>query len=204
VQIAVPDLAVAGERLAQNLGLASVEGGVHPGWGTGNRIVPLGDTYIELVTVVDPELARRNTFGRWVAANLGGQGRPLGWAIRTDDIEDIARRLGLTPEPGSRETPEGRRLSWRTAGVDRAAETPLLPFFIQWGEGTPFPGRIEVRHPAGDVAIARLELRGDASVLADWLGDQTLPVAVRPGEPAVVRIVLDAPAGEIFLDADTL
>jgi hypothetical protein len=204
VQIAVPDLAATGDRLAANLGVASVEGGIHPGWGTGNRIVPLGDSYLELVSVIDEELARQNTFGRWVAANMTGHGRPLGWAVRTDDLDAIAGRLGLTPEPGSRETPDGRRLSWRTAEVGRSAEDPLLPFFIEWGEGTPFPGRAEVRHPAGALSIARVELEGDASELAGWLGDHTLPVVVRPGEPAVRRIVLGAPAGEILLDAATL
>jgi hypothetical protein len=39
-------------------GLASIEGGRHPGWGTANRIIPLGDAYIELVTVVDDEEAQ--------------------------------------------------------------------------------------------------------------------------------------------------
>ena len=204
MQIAVPDLADAGARLAENLGVASVEGGVHPGWGTGNRIVPLGDSYLELVSVIDPELARENTFGRWVAANMIGRGRPLGWAVRTDDLDAIAARLGLTPEPGSRETPDGRRLSWRTAGVGRAAEAPLLPFYIEWGEGTPFPGRADVGHLAGALTIARLEVEGDPAALAAWLGEHSLPVAVRQGDPAVRRIVLGAPAGEIVLDATTL
>jgi Glyoxalase-like domain len=204
VLIAVPNLIVAAERLAANVGLASLEGGVHPGRGTGNRIVPLGDSYLELVTVVDPGQASENAFGRWVAANLAGHGRPLGWAVRTDDLDAVARRLDLTSEPGSRETPDGLRLSWRTAGAERATSEPLLPFFIEWGAGTPHPGRADVQHPAGDWAIARVELTGNAASLAEWLGNQELPVDVRPGAAAVAGVALSSAAGEILLDASTL
>ncbi len=40
--IGVADLAAAALELEAHCGLASVEGGRHPGWGTANRIVPLG------------------------------------------------------------------------------------------------------------------------------------------------------------------
>jgi hypothetical protein len=52
---AVDDLEAAAERLRREFGFASVVGGRHPGWGTANRIVPLGREYVELVAVVDPE-----------------------------------------------------------------------------------------------------------------------------------------------------
>ena len=61
--------------LAADFDLPSVDGGRHPGWGTANRIVPLGDTYIELVTVVDEAEAAQSPFGRWVASAPDG---PLG------------------------------------------------------------------------------------------------------------------------------
>ena len=74
-------------------GLASSAGGRHPGWGTANRIVPLGETYLELVTVVDEAEAAQSAFGRWVAASRPGA--PFGWAVRTDDLDAVAARLGL-------------------------------------------------------------------------------------------------------------
>ena len=53
VLIAVADVAAAARELEARHGLTSIKGGRHPGYGTANRIVPLGDSYLELVTVAD-------------------------------------------------------------------------------------------------------------------------------------------------------
>jgi hypothetical protein len=44
VLIAVADLAEAARKIEARHGLASINGGRHPDWGTANRIVPLGET----------------------------------------------------------------------------------------------------------------------------------------------------------------
>ena len=108
--MAVPDLEIAARVFRDRCGLTAVEGGRHPGWGTANRIVPLGDTYIELVTVVDAGQAAGSTFGRWVAGRLEGGGGLLGWAVRAEDFEGTVARLGLTTGSGSRRTADGREL----------------------------------------------------------------------------------------------
>jgi hypothetical protein len=69
VLIAVADLMAAARAIEDEHGLMASEGGWHPGWGTANRIVPLGDAYLELVTVVDAAEAARSPFGQWVAAS---------------------------------------------------------------------------------------------------------------------------------------
>jgi hypothetical protein len=168
-------------------GLASIPGGRHPGWGTANRIVPLGDAYLELVGVVDEREAAGSPFGRWVAG--GTPGRPLGWAVRTDDLDGVVRRLGLTVTPGSRTLPGGDVLGWRHAGFERAAAEPTLPFFIQWEDAAPFPGKTAISHPVGRIGIERLELNGDAGRLDAWLGEHALPVVVRPGTPGLSAVV---------------
>ena len=198
VVIAATDLGAAARELETQYGLASIDGGRHPGWGTANRIVPLGESYLELVAVVDAAEAAQSAFGRWVAAARGGL--PLGWVVRTHELDEVARRLGLIIETGSRAAPSGQLLRWRSAAIERAAAEPLLPFFIEWGKGTPLPGRAAVSHRAGAVAISRLELTGDADRLAAWLGNHQLPIAVRPGEAAVTTIVLTGTAGEIVVD----
>lgn len=80
VLIPVADLCGAVTEFDRRCGVVSVEGGRHSGWGTASRIVPLGDSYLELVAVVDLAEALRSTFGRWVAnARAGrpaGAGRP--------------------------------------------------------------------------------------------------------------------------------
>jgi hypothetical protein len=143
VLIAVGDLAAAARELEERHGLASVEGGRHQAWGTANRIVPLGETYVELISVVDAARATGTNVGDWVARTPPG--RPMGWVVRTPDLDEIAARLGLEPAAGSRTTPDGRTVSWRSAGIDGAATEPTLPFFLS--------------SPAGQAAAQRPDLR---------------------------------------------
>ena len=202
VLIAVVDLAEAGHEFEAKHGLTSIEGGRHPGWGTANRIVPLGESYLELVAVVDRDEAAESDFGRWVAAVDAESGsRPFAWALRTNDLDRIAQRLGLIIESGSRVTPEGQVLRWRAASLDEPAAEPSLPFFIEWAEGSAFPGRAAVVHPAGSVEIERLDLSGDIARLSRWLGTHELPISVRAGQPAVERVVLKASDNEIVISA---
>jgi hypothetical protein len=195
----VSDLGSAGRDIEVRHGLASIEGGRHPAWGTANRIVPLGDSYLELVTVVDASKAAESAFGRWVASGMSITPMPLGWAVRTSGLDEVARRLGLPVQAGSRATPDGDQLRWRSAGIDRVAAEPSLPFFIEWGPETQFPGRVAIRHRAGGARIARLVLDGDPGRLADWLGDHQLPIVVRAGRPALTTICISSDAGETAL-----
>ena len=154
--------------------LRSRPGGLHPDWGTGNRIVPLGDAYFEYVAVVDEAKAQTNPFGRWVLS--ADHGDLLGWAVR-GDIDAISRRLQLPVSDGSRRGDDGSVLRWRLAGVEQAAAEPCLPFFIEWAPGTPLPG-------AGGVArLTRLQLQGDAERIAWWLGEHDLRLEITPGPP---------------------
>jgi Glyoxalase-like domain len=166
--------------------------------------VPLGEAYLELVAVVDESEAAQSPFGRWVAAAQSKLAQPLGWAVRTDELDDVARRLRLTVDVGSRTGRDGRLVRWRLAGIEQATAEPSLPFFIEWGHRTPLPGRTPVTHRAGAVQIATLRLDGDADRLAAWLGTHRLPITVNPGSPAVASIVLTGAAGEIVLDNDRM
>jgi hypothetical protein len=200
----VADLAAAAEEIEARHGLASIEGGRHPGWGTANRIVPLGEAYLELVAVVDEAEAAQSPFGRWVAAAHPSLRRLLGWAVRTNELDDFARRLDLTVAAGSRTGRSGQLVRWRLAGIEQATAEPSLPLFIEWGDGTPLPGRAPATHRAGAVQIATLRLDGDADRLAAWLGAHRLPITVRPGTPAVASIALTGAAGEFVLDTDRM
>jgi glyoxalase-like protein len=159
--------------------------------------VPLGDSYLELIAVVDDEAAVHGPFGRWIGA--GRVPRLLGWAVRTPELDAVARRLGLVARAGARTRPDGGVVQWRLAGVDEAAATPALPFFIEWARGTAPPGQVAVVHPVGPVTLSGLELTGDATALDDWLGRHRLPVAVRPGAPAVSALLLTSTGGELRL-----
>jgi len=185
VLMAVDDLEAAAKEVEQRHGLASVEGGRHQGLGTTNRIVPLGETYLELVAVVDEAEAVAGGFGGWVAE--GVRPRLLGWCVRTDDLDAVAARLGLTIADGSRARPDGTLLTWRMAGLERSAEEPSLPFFIEWGNGTPYPGEAL----AQSATIDELRLQGDPGRIAEWVDGAKLPLSLGEGEPAVLAVVLD-------------
>ena len=192
---AVDDLAGAAQELESEHGLVSVAGGRHPGWGTENRIVPLGESYVELIAVADELEAAAGPFGRWVAGARGARPQPLGWAVRTDELEQVARRLGLRVAEGSRKTAEGELLRWRYTGVERAMAEPCLPFFIEWEDGVPYPGAVE----APRATIVGLVLDGNADRVAGWLGDHALPIRVIDGPAEVAAVVLSTPAGQIVL-----
>jgi Glyoxalase-like domain len=143
--------------------------------------------------VVDGRVATRNRVGRWVAEARPGS--PLGWAVRPDDLDATASRLGLETSAGSRTTPSGELVAWRTAGLDRAVVRPHLPFFIEWLDPTRFPGA--TASPAA--TVERIELECDAAELSAWLGEHSLPLDVRPGSAGITVVVLDGPRGRITL-----
>ena len=195
VLIAVTDLEVAAREFEARHGLSSVDGGRHRDWGTANRIVPLGSSYVELVAVVDAGVAAGSSFGRWVGDGATDSGRLIGWAVRSPGLDAIAGRLGLIVRSGSRVTPSGEELRWRSAGIDEAIAEPCLPFFIEWGEGVRLPGAENPR----SATISRLVLEGNPDRVGVWLGDHALPIRVLDGPAEVAAIVLSTAAGEIIL-----
>jgi hypothetical protein len=200
VVIAVTDFGESVARLLREHGLAAVEGGRHPTWGTANWIVPLGPDYVELVSVVDPAKAAESTFGRFVHAAVASGGGPLLWSVRTDDFEATIERLGLEPSTGARERPDGTSVCWRSAGLETSTTDPSRPFFIEWQvPPEQHPGRTAAAHRVAPSGIAWIEVAGDGTVVHDWLGDPDVPVLVRPGRPAVLRIGIATSAGVIVL-----
>lgn len=158
VILAVADLDAAADRLFAEYGLASLVGGRHPGHGTGNRIVPLGPNYLELMAVVDPEEAAASPLGRWLTRNAGTDLRPSALCLRTDRITDIAAILCEDPQAMTRITPDGRTLAWSLAGLGAMLGPLTLPFFIEWQIAPDdHPARSDAPHtvhPEGIVAVA--------------------------------------------------
>ncbi len=200
VVLAVPDLDAAGTRILNELGLGSLPGGRHPGWGTGNRIVPLGHDYVELLAVVDPLEAESSPIGRWISNVSRSGDRFVAWCVSTDDIEGVAERLGLAITRGSRSLPDGRSLTWRSAAFDLIADHPDLPFFISWdGPLELHPGRARAEHRVEPNGIAWIEVAGDHGRLHGWLGGDDVPVRVVGGQPGVRAIGIATAQGEIVL-----
>jgi len=140
-------------------------GGVHPGRGTRNALLGLGQgRYLE---VIAPDPAQKEV--PKVRAELPAMLKQLaiprlvGWAVRTLNIEASAERLrkyGVAfqgPTPGSRARPDGRVLHWKTLNFDDDRDG-VLPFLIEWGADS--------GHPSAD-APAGCNLEGFAVVSTD-------------------------------------
>jgi hypothetical protein len=183
---AVPDLDRAATRLLDRYGLASIPGGRHPGWGTGNRLIPLGNAYLELISVVDPAEAEQTAFGQRMLERFARGEQWFAVCLADDYLDATATRLDLAIEFGSRVLPDGDVVRWRSAGLDDPKREPWLPFFIEWDVPPDLhPGRAAVTHRVAATGIAWIELAGDSSTLSDWLGDANVPLNVVEGTPGI-------------------
>jgi hypothetical protein len=199
VVLGVRDLDGAARRLLDEFGLASVFGGHHVGWGTGNLIVPLGSNYVELLGVVDEEQATQSLLGRHLLSTVDEGDRLIGWCVAVDPFDETVDRLGLTASEGSRVRPDGTTLRWQSAGLAEAMADPSRPFFISWlVPPAMHPGRTSVYHPAAPKGLAWVEVNGDEAAIRRWLGQggEELPVRVLPGSPALVGAGIATASGK--------
>jgi catechol 2,3-dioxygenase-like lactoylglutathione lyase family enzyme len=201
VVYAVRDLDEAAARFRREFGLDSVVGGRHAGWGTANRIVPLGEQYLELIAAVDESEATATTFGRSLLERIeAGEGWHT-FAVASDDVVLIGERLGLEIDAGSRERLDGEVLRWRMAGLEDPKREPWMPFFLTWDvPGSLHPGHARAGHAIGVEGIAWVEVGGDAEQLSEWLGDEELPIRVMSDEPGIRRVAVATPDGDLVVE----
>jgi hypothetical protein len=132
IAVADPDAAV--QEIEERLGLEPGGGGRHASLGTYNRLIWLGDTYLELIGVFDRDLAAASWIGAPALQALDRGGGLATWAIATDAIdEDVdALRAGgsdlARPIDGQRRRPDGSIVRWRLAAPSRLG--PDRPPFI--------------------------------------------------------------------------
>ncbi len=196
--VCVGDLDEAARSFKDRLGLSSVEGGRHPGHGTANRIIPLGGCYVELLAVVDPSEARDSPFGSWATGRARTAAGVDAICLRTDDLDAVCVRLGLTPTAMSRRRPDGTELKWSTAGVDLAIEESL-PFFIEWHVPEDrMPGRSHVVHDREVNGVEEIVLSGDTARLAKWT-EGVPEIRIVEGPSSIVSVSLATPKGPLDL-----
>jgi Glyoxalase-like domain len=201
VVYAVPDLDEAAVRFRKEFGLDSTEGGRHERWGTANRIVPLGDQYLELVAAVDEPTAAETAFGRGVLERAAGGGGWFTIAAVADDLDAVAPRLGLEVGSGSRTRPDGQTVRWRMAGLDDPRREPWMPFFLTWDVSDELlPGRARAGHGVRATGLAWVEVGGDAERLRTWLGGDELPIRVTDVEPGIHRVAISTLEGELLIE----
>ena len=176
-------------------GVTPRRGGEHPGGGTENALVSLGDgAYLELLAPKPG--ATPTSFGLLTSLE---RLIPTGWALHTDSLDVMIARLRaanlavLGPFPGSRKTPDGTLLSWRTARLSDAA-LEAAPFLIEWGTGVVHPSatspggcrltKLTVGEPSPSPLNAFFELLG-------------MPPVAEPGATRGLSFTLECPRGNI-------
>lgn len=195
VIVGIADLEEGVRRFAELSGVTAEHGGQHPGRGTQNALLSLGPpTYLEIIApVAGPPPGME---GLSDLEEL----KPVGWAIGTRDLDATKARLEAAgfkvspPRPGSRVRPDGRRLEWRTAGVDIPGG--LTPFLIEWGAQTAHPSTTS---PTG-CTLDSMEIHTpQAESLGKLVAELRLGVVVREAGDEEMKLTFDCPAGRLSM-----
>jgi hypothetical protein len=103
-------------------------------------------------------------FGRVVKNKSLYGGGWVSWAIATEDIMVIERRLDRKAVKGVRKKPNGNELTWKQIGILATLEDAQLPFFVEWDSNN---------HPSSDgspvAKISKIELVGEEKSVSDWI-----------------------------------
>jgi len=196
----VRDLGAATDRF-RGLGFEVLDGGVHPGVGTANRVIPLGAQYIELLGVVLPEAAEGSEYGRALMRATAAGDCLVRWSLRTDAIDDVAARLEIGVEHRQRKRPDGELLTWRAAGLDLALADATLPFFMQWDRDEQYPGVMAPAHPNGARGVTALAVTPrDPARFHAWTEDADAPVrVVERAQPGLWDVTVETDRGELTI-----
>ena len=172
-----------------------------PAVGTANRVIPLGDQYLELLGVVSAPQARESHYGRSLLRAIADGDRLVRWSLRTDGIDDVAARLGITVESRRRERPDGELLTWRAAGLDLALDDATTPFFMQWDRPEQYPGLMPAEHRNGAQRVSSLSVTPrDPDRFREWTRGADVPLRVEPrAEPGLWSVAIQTKDGELTL-----
>ena len=130
--IGTHDLAAAAHTFEHKLGLVPSGGGVHPTGGTANRIIVIGDTYLELITIDRPQEAHESMRQRMEK----GEGY-FNFVLSSNDLvadSQTIKQRGvplLGPTPGELRSGDGRSRGWMSSHIERAILAQPYPFLIQ-------------------------------------------------------------------------
>jgi len=182
----------------KHTGVRAAFGGVHPGRGTRNALLSLGERhYLEIIA---PDPLQSGTQDHYGLLKLT-EPRLVGWAAHPGDLDSFATRLRDAniafdgPNPGSRKRPDGRLLQWKTLNL-KDNHAGLLPFFIEWSADTVHPS---ADSPAG-CRIVRFQITTpESEQLGKTMAILRLDVKIAKAEKAQLRATIAGPKGELAL-----
>jgi hypothetical protein len=122
VIVVVPNPDDAAAQIEKQLGIRAGPGGRHEQYGSFNRLIWLGDSYIELLGISDAQLARTAWFGPHALGVLERSGSGyVGLSLVADDLDaemEVLHQQGSRfgpPEEGERARPDSRIVRWKVA-----------------------------------------------------------------------------------------
>ncbi|MGP3698612.1 VOC family protein [Rhodobacter sp. NSM] len=190
VAVAAARLSEGTEAVETAIGHPMGPGGRHALMATHNRLLGLGDAYLEVIAP-DPDTSRP-PFPRWFDLDrFAGPPRPSNWILRCDDLDAA---LAALPQAGRPLELARGALRWRMAVPENGCLPfdNLFPALIEWqGDPPALPDsglrltRIEIRHP---------DAKALAGLLAPHLSDERLDI--READGPLLRFVLATPDGE--------
>jgi hypothetical protein len=140
---ACPDLDAAVAEITRVTGVRPQQGGQHPGLGTHNALLSLGDrTYLEIIA---PDPAHPGTGQPPFGLDQLTAPALRAWAAAPQDLDaavERARTEGLAYGDivtGHRRSPGDGEVSWRMTTYAYDGAVAVVPFLIDWGPA---------RHPA--------------------------------------------------------
>jgi catechol 2,3-dioxygenase-like lactoylglutathione lyase family enzyme len=189
ILLGTKDLDAGIAYVERRTGMRAAFGGVHPGRGTRNALLSLGERrYLEIIAPDPQQPGAADTYGLQALDSP----RVVTWAAHVQDIEETARQLraaGIAfegPNAGSRARPDGRVLHWRTL-VLKDSHHGMLPFFIEWSADSVHPS---VDAPQG-CRLTRFEAATpDLAGLTKLFESAGLDVPVVDGKRAELRAAI--------------
>ena len=182
----------------ERTGVRAAFGGVHPGRGTQNALVSLGERrYLEIIAPDPAQAESKNAMA--VELRKLTEPRLVGWAAHPGDLQSFAAKLreaGVAfegPTPGSRKRPDGKVLHWSTLGL-KDDRDGLLPFFIEWS--------VDSQHPSADApkgcTLVRFEAAApDPDALIKQIASLGLDLPVVRGDKPQLRTTIAGPKGQL-------
>jgi catechol 2,3-dioxygenase-like lactoylglutathione lyase family enzyme len=194
------DLEAAIDFVESRTGVRAALGGVHPGRGTQNALLSLGERkYLEIIAPDPAQPESKNPLAQHLHSL--SEAALVGWAAHPGELVSFAKRLreaGIVfegPTPGSRRRPDGRLLQWKTLNLEDGA-SGLLPFFIEWSVDSPHPSSDA---PAG-MRLVRFELATpQPETLAKKAALLTLDAPIAKADRPHLHASLAGPKGNLDL-----
>ena len=191
------DLQQGIEFVEKHTGVRAAFGGVHPGRGTQNALLSLGERrYLEIIA---PDPAQSEVKGRLGPRLLSlTEPKLVSWAAHPGTLTTFAASLRTRgfacagPTPGSRQRSDGKLLQWQTLALDDDMDG-LLPFFIEWSADTIHPS---VDSPKGCSLLEFAAEAPESEKLQGELKKLTLDLPVLKGEKSRLVAKIGGPKGQ--------